>query len=80
MAVLELYEGVTLCGFELVSKEVAKEMTVAQSLDARMLEKEIKENNIVVKSIKSGSVLTFVTYYNFPFFMHPTDGDFEETL
>ena len=52
---MELYEGVTLCGFELVSKEVAKEMTVAQSLDARMLEREIKENNIVVKSIKSST-------------------------
>lgn len=39
----------------IVPKEVAKEMTVAHSLDARMLEREIKENSIIVKNIKSST-------------------------
>lgn len=39
----------------IVPEEVAREMTVSHSLDARMLEREIKENNIVVKSIQSGT-------------------------
>ena len=36
----------------IVPKEVANEMTVAQSLDARMLEREIKEESIIVEKIR----------------------------
>jgi len=39
----------------IVPEEVAKEMTVSPNFDARMLEREIKENNIVVKGIKSST-------------------------
>lgn len=39
----------------IVPEEVAKEMTVSPNFDARMLEREIKENNIVVKRIKSST-------------------------
>ena len=39
----------------IVPEEVAKEMTVAHSLDARMLEREIKEESIIVEKIRSST-------------------------
>ena len=39
----------------IVPEEVAKEMTVAHSLDARMLEREIQEKSISVEKIRSST-------------------------
>jgi len=46
-----------LSAFEkiIVPEEVAKEMTVAHSLDARILEREIKEKSIIVEKIRSST-------------------------
>ncbi len=45
----------TAFGKIIVPEEVAKEMTVAHSLDARMLEREIQEKSISVEKIRSST-------------------------